>query len=100
MRDEEAIQQQLALLVTHRRTLSHLVQQAARYGGEVFTLPKTAHGLASARAAIAHIKRWLCENGVEVEDEPNDVEMPQLPSEALGRVPSDTFSSDKIDGTR
>ena len=47
--------------------------QAAQYGGEVFAPPQTANGIAAARAEIRRIKAALCEGGVAVEDEPNDV---------------------------
>jgi hypothetical protein len=71
--DAETIDQQRALLATHRRTLAHLLQQAARYGGEVFAPPQTANGIEEARAAIARIKAALREAGAVVEDEPGDV---------------------------
>lgn len=70
--DQESINQQLELLVAHRRTLAHLLQQAAQFGGEVFAPPQTANGIAVARANITLAKTALCENGVTVEDGPND----------------------------
>src|SRR6266511_4381853 len=70
--DPDTITQQLALLAAHRRTLAHLLQQAAQFGGEVFAPPQTANGIAEARANIARIKAGLREGGVQVEDEPND----------------------------
>lgn len=51
--DQETITAQLDRLATDRRTLAHLLQQAAQYGGEVFAPPQTANGLAEARAEIA-----------------------------------------------
>src|SRR6266498_2028580 len=36
MLDSETIAQHNSLLETYRRTLAHLLQQAAQYGGEVF----------------------------------------------------------------
>ena len=54
-RDDDPIAQQLALLATHRRTLTHLIAQAAQYGGEIFAPPQTANGIAQARAEIARI---------------------------------------------
>lgn len=70
--DQEAIDNQLALLTTHRRTLAHLLQQAAQFGGEVFAPPQTANGIAEARAEIRRIKSVLRKNGVQIENEPND----------------------------
>src|SRR5215210_442692 len=72
MLDPDTIAQQLTLLATHRRTLAHLLQQAAQYGGEVFAPPQTANGIAEARAEIQRIKAILRESGFQVEDEPND----------------------------
>lgn len=73
MLDQETIAQQLNLLAAHRRTLAHLLQQAAQYGGEVFAPPQTANGIAEARADIQRIKAILREDGVTVEDEPGDI---------------------------
>src|SRR6266508_5889820 len=70
--DPDTITQQLALLAAHRRTLAHLLQQAAQFGGEVFAPPQTANGIAEARANIARIKAGLREGGVQVDDDPND----------------------------
>jgi hypothetical protein len=50
MSDLDTIAQHLTLLATHRRTLAHLLAQAAQYGGEVFAPPATANGIAQARA--------------------------------------------------
>ena len=72
MLDPDTITEQLTLLAAHRRTLAHLVQQAAQYGGEVFAPPQTANGIAEARANIARIKAVLRAGGVAVEDEPSD----------------------------
>src|SRR5436309_359269 len=75
--DQETITQQHTLLATHRRTLAHLLEQAAAYGGVRLAPPQTANEIAEARATIARIKRALREAGVEVEDEPNDEAPPQ-----------------------
>jgi len=53
MLDQEAITQQLDLLAAHRRTLAHLMEQAAAYGGEGFAPPQTANGIAEARTQRA-----------------------------------------------
>jgi hypothetical protein len=71
--DQETINAQLDLLATHRRTLAHLLQQAAQFGGEVFAPPQTANGIAQARQEIWRIKAALSAGGVAVEDAPNDV---------------------------
>jgi hypothetical protein len=71
--DPETIDQQLALLAAHRRTLVHLLQQAAQYGGEIFAPPQTTNQIVESRANIARIKTTLVDNGVEVADEPNGV---------------------------
>jgi hypothetical protein len=76
--DDDTIAQQLDLLATHRRTLTHLLTQAAQYGGEVFAPPQTANGITQARAEIARIKAALRTGGVVVEDEPNDTAPPQV----------------------
>ena len=46
------IAQQRGLLATHRRTLAHLLQQAAAHGGRPFAPPATANGIAEQRAEI------------------------------------------------
>ena len=69
---QETINEQLALLATHRRTLAHLVQQAAEYGSEVFAPPQTASGISKARTEIRRIKAILRAEGVTVTDEPNE----------------------------
>lgn len=96
--DQDAITQQLTLLATHRRTLTHLVAQAAQYGGEVFAPPENANGLAAARAEIARIKAALLERGIRVEDEPNDTASPQgVPAQRAG---GDVVHGDKVGGDK
>ena len=70
--DDETIAQQLALLAQYRDTLTHLLAQAAQYGGELFAPPATANGIAQARAEIGRMKAALRAGGVVVEDELND----------------------------
>jgi hypothetical protein len=70
--DREIAEQQQALLATNRRTLAHLLQQAAQYGGEAFALPQTFNGIAVARAQIQSIKAYLRASGVIVDDELGD----------------------------
>src|SRR5262245_56559416 len=86
--DQDTITQQLALLATHRRTLAHLVAQATQYGGEVFAPPQTAAGIAETRAAIGHIKTYLREEGIAVEDAPNDDALPHPINIRYGSSPS------------
>ena len=81
--DQEAIDNQFTLLATHRRTLAHLLQQAAQYGGAVFAPPHTANGIAEARAEIQRLKLVLRDAGVVVPDEPND----QQPPRRVGLLP-------------
>jgi eukaryotic-like serine/threonine-protein kinase len=69
---DKEIAQQRELLATYRRTLAHLLQQAAQYGGVSFAPPQTANGITEARAQIAQIKTSLRAAGVEVEHELND----------------------------
>jgi hypothetical protein len=52
MLNQDSINTQLALLAAHRRTLAHLLHQAAQYGGISFAPPQTANGIAEARAEI------------------------------------------------
>jgi hypothetical protein len=61
--DQETIDNQFNLLATRRRTLAHLLQQAAQFGGEVFAPPQTANGIAEARTDIQRIKAYLRDNG-------------------------------------
>lgn len=93
--DQETINQQLELLAAHRRTLAHLVAQAAQFGGEVFAPPQTANGIAEARAEIQRIKLALRQGGVVVPDEPNDDRPPHL--EPITPLPAgrDGMSGDK-----
>src|SRR5262245_39626846 len=74
----DEIQQQQELLATHRLTLTHLLNQAAQYGGEVFAPPQTANGIALARANIWSIKQVLRDWHVRVDDLPNEVETAQI----------------------
>src|SRR5690242_12778189 len=76
--DQDARDDQLTLLAAHRRTLAHLLEQAAAYGGEVLAPPQTATGIAAARTAIHQIKAALYGAGVPIEDEPNDGALPTV----------------------
>src|SRR5947208_11653512 len=98
--DPEFITQQLALLATHRRTLAHLLRQAAQYGGEVFAPPQTANGIAEARVEIRRIKAVLHGNDTQVNDEPNDDVPLQVEPVPLRRAGSDIVSGDKVGGDK
>ena len=78
MLDQDTIAQQLALIAAHRRALAQLLKQAAQHGGEVFAPPPTANQIAESRAEIRRIKAALRENGVALDDEPNDEGVPQV----------------------
>lgn len=66
MLDPVAIRQQHELIATHRRTLAHLLQQAAQYGGKVFAPPQVAQGIDTVREEIRAIKVSLRVNGLEI----------------------------------
>jgi hypothetical protein len=72
MLDDEDRNDQLELLKSHRHTLSILLHQQAKQGGEGYALPGVINGIKEAREHIRHIKEELRKNGVEVEDGPND----------------------------
>ena len=72
MLDDETTAQQQSLLATYRRTLAHLVAQAAQYGGEPFAPPPVVSGIHEAREQIRRLKGVLRTNGVTVSDHPDD----------------------------
>src|SRR5262245_40787212 len=80
MPNPEEIEQQRDLLATHRRSLAHLLKQAAQHGGEVFAPPQTANGIAEARANIQHVKDVLRGWGVGIDDHPDDTLPPSAPA--------------------
>jgi hypothetical protein len=65
--DPHTVTQQLDLLASYRRTLAHLMEQAAQYGGEIFVPPQIANGIAEARAEVRQIKAALRKGGVSSE---------------------------------
>jgi NB-ARC domain-containing protein len=97
--DQETINQQLILLAAHRRTLAHLLRQAAQYGGEVFAPAQTATGIAEARAEIRKIKAILRKNGVRVDEEPGD-KAPRRRKPAQAQQAGDVISGDKVGGDK
>jgi hypothetical protein len=72
MPSQDEIAQQQELLATYRRTLAHLLKQAAQYGGEVFAPSQTASGIAEARTNIQRVKKPLRDWGVPVDDSQDD----------------------------
>src|SRR5690242_17253142 len=96
--DQETIDQQFSLLAQYRRTLAHLLKQAAQFGGEVFAPPQIANGIAEARAEIQRIKEVLLANGVQVEDEPNDDALLQVEPVQPQRTGGDVVMGDKVGG--
>lgn len=74
MPSADDIAQQQELLRENRRTLAHLIRQAAQYGGIAFAPPVVANAIAETRAAIAGRKAALRGWGAEVENLPDDAE--------------------------
>jgi tetratricopeptide (TPR) repeat protein len=72
LNDDDAIIQQQELLLTYRRTLAHLLRQAAQYGGVLYVPPHVAHGIDEARSNIRSIKATLRANSVSISDSPDD----------------------------
>ena len=71
----DEIEQLKRLLATHRRALAHRLEQRASF--DAGRVPSdVALSIDDARAEIARLKRALREQGVEVEDAPEDVETP------------------------
>ncbi len=58
--------------MTYRRTLAHLLRQAAQYGGVLYAPPQVAPGIDEARSNIRRIKATLRDNDVRVSDSPDD----------------------------
>lgn len=83
MPDAETIAAQKELLAAHRRTLAHLLRQAAQHGGVAFAPPAMANGIAEARAGIQRSKDALRGWGVAVEDRPDDAESELSPTRVL-----------------
>ncbi len=67
----EEIDGQFQLLVVHRRTLGHLLQQSGVFGVG-FVPAHIANGIVDARSNIVRIKANLRAKGQIVDDDPND----------------------------
>jgi hypothetical protein len=85
------IESQHLLLAATRRTLAHLLQQAAAHGGLSFAPSATANGIAEACTAIARTKAILREQAVLVDDHPDDLS-PEDSIAARRRAASDKRS--------
>src|SRR5262245_13895519 len=78
--DSEPIDNQRALLASHRRTLAHLLTQQAKFSaGHVPA--HVANGIAEARAGVQRVKAALRAAGTSVDDQPDD----ENPTEAAAR---------------
>src|SRR4051794_41074555 len=99
MLDSDTINLQTTLLATHRRTLAHLLEQAAQYGGGGVTPTHTVNGIAEARANISRIKAFLRKNGVQVEDGPDDKASRRRKPTQAHRA-GDVVAGDKVGGDK
>jgi hypothetical protein len=89
MLSEEEIQQQEQRLAAYRRTLDHYLQQKALLGA-AFIPPGITHGIDEARENIRQLKILLRQNGITVDEHPDDLEPHQ------GLTPRITFSQDQM----
>src|SRR5215213_2821424 len=76
MPDKEAIENQLQLLAAYRRTLVQYLKQQAMIG-TTYIQPGVTQGIHEARQHIKRIKNTLKSWGVDVEDWPDDEELPE-----------------------
>jgi hypothetical protein len=89
MFSEEEISQQQQRLSAYRRTLHHYLQQKALQGAS-FIPPVVTHGIDDARENIRQLKEFLRQNGITVDDHPDDRESSQV---ALRGI---VFSKDQL----
>lgn len=75
MPDQEAIEHQLQLLAAYRQTLMQYLKQQAMIG-MVYIQPGVAQGIRESRANIRRIKGILKGWGVNVDNWPDDEELP------------------------
>jgi hypothetical protein len=99
MPNDEDIKHQLNLLAINRRSLAHLVQQAARHGGESEAPTHVFNSLADTRASVARLKDILRDWGVHVDDDPNDVAPPPPDPSVRERQPVGGTSVNIYGGT-
>ena len=91
MTDAEAIDQQQQLLLAYRRTLVHLLKQAAQFGAP-FVPPQVANGIAEARAQIRVLKAGLRASGIAIDDMSID-EPIAMPNESSAPLPANAGDS-------
>jgi CheY-like chemotaxis protein len=72
MLSEEDVAQQQARLRVYRTNLSHLLLQAAQFGGETSAPLPVMNNIRDAREHILEIKTALRISGIDVEDHPDD----------------------------
>ena len=80
MPDQESYEQQLQILKAYRRTLAHLLEQAANHGGITYSPPQVANGIQEAREQIASTKLAIRGWGYTVDDNPMDAESIDVPA--------------------
>jgi hypothetical protein len=91
MSDAEAIDQQRQLLLAYRRTLVHLLKQAAQFG-EPFVPPQVANGIVEAHAQIRALKAGLRASGTAIDDMSID-EPIAMPNESSAPLPANAGGS-------
>lgn len=69
-------ERQRARLATYRSNLTHLLQQAATFGGEAATPLEVRNAITAQRTAIAQLKATLRATGVAVDDQADDGDVP------------------------
>jgi formylglycine-generating enzyme required for sulfatase activity/archaellum biogenesis ATPase FlaH len=69
---QDEIDNRRELLAIYRRSLAHLLQQAAYHGGEAHAPIAVMNGLHDTRQNIHHIKQSLRDFGVAVDDLPDE----------------------------
>jgi hypothetical protein len=72
MLDDEELNNQYALLKSHRQTLSILLRQQAKQGGDTFAQVGVINSIIEAREYIRKIKDYLRSHQVSVDDHPDD----------------------------
>lgn len=100
MSNDNPLAEQQELLATYRRTLRHLLDQAAQYGGEPFAPPATANGLYQAREQIRGLKASLRQQGAEVEDLPGEEPPSSPPAQPVAPLSHDRVAGDKVMGDK
>jgi hypothetical protein len=84
---QDELDQQLALLATYRRTLAHLLEQAAQHGGPASAPPQVGNGIHEAREQIRRIKAALRARDAPTADHPDDEPPPRSPTPPADRPP-------------